>query len=54
VAAKARGVTFDRPKKVRLDQRELGREVVRDAKLISAVVRIFNVYPATICRVIEG
>jgi DNA invertase Pin-like site-specific DNA recombinase len=54
VAAKARGVTFGRPKKMRLDQQELARELVRDGKSISAVARTFNVHPATIYRVIEG
>jgi DNA invertase Pin-like site-specific DNA recombinase len=54
LAAKARGVTFGRPKKMRLDQQELARELVRDGKSISAVARTFNVHPATIYRVIEG
>ena len=54
VAAKARGVTFGRPKKMRLDQQELAKELVRDGKSISAVARTFNVHPATIYRVIEG
>ncbi len=53
-AAKARGVTFGRPKKMRLDQQELARELVKDGKSISAVARTFNVHPATIYRVIEG
>jgi len=54
VAAKARGVIFGRPKKLRLDQQELARELVRDGKSISAVARTFNVHPATIHRVIAG
>ena len=54
IAAKARGVAFGRPKKLRPDQRELARELVREGKSISAVARIFNVHPATIYRVIEG
>ena len=54
LAAKARGVTFGRPKKMRFDQQELARELVRDGKSISAVARTFNVHPATIYRVIEG
>jgi len=54
VAAKARGVTFGRPKKMRLDQQELARELAKDGKSISAVARTFNVHPATIYRVIEG
>jgi hypothetical protein len=51
---KARGVTFGRPKKMRPDQQELARELVRDGKSISAVARTFDVHPATIYRVIEG
>jgi hypothetical protein len=54
LAAKARGVTFGRPKKMRPDQQELARELVRDGKSISAVARTFDVHPATIYRVIEG
>jgi DNA invertase Pin-like site-specific DNA recombinase len=54
VAAKERGVIFGRPKKMRLDQQELARELVKDGKSISAVARTFNVHPATIYRVIEG
>ena len=54
MAAKARGVTFGRPKKMRLDQQELARELVRDGKSISAIARTFNVHPATIYRIIQG
>jgi DNA invertase Pin-like site-specific DNA recombinase len=54
LAAKARGVAFGRPKKMRPDQQELARELVRDGKSIGAVARTFNVHPATIYRVIEG
>lgn len=54
LAAKARGVTFGRPKKMRPDQQELARELVRHGKSISAVARTFNVHPATIHRVLEG
>jgi len=54
LAAKARGVTFGRPKKMRPDQQQLARELVRDGKSISTVARTFNVRPATIYRVIEG
>jgi hypothetical protein len=53
LAAKARGVAFGRPKKMRPDQQELARELVRDGKSISAVARTFNVHPATIHRVLE-
>jgi DNA invertase Pin-like site-specific DNA recombinase len=51
VAAKARGVAFGRPKKMRPDQQQLARELVRDGKSISAVARTFDVHPATIYRV---
>ncbi len=54
VAAKARGVAFGRPKKMRPDQQQVARELVRDGKSISAVARTFDVHPATIYRVIEG
>jgi hypothetical protein len=54
VAAKARGVAFGRPKKMRPDQQQLAKEPVRDGKSISAVARTFDVHPATIYRVIEG
>jgi transposase-like protein len=47
-------VTFGWPKKMRLDQQELARELVRGRKSISAVARDFNVHPATIYRVIDG
>lgn len=53
IAAKARGVTFGRPKKMRPDQQQVARELVRDGKSISAVARTFGVHPATIYRVIE-
>ncbi len=42
LAAKARGVAFGRPKKMRPDQQELARKLVRDGKSISAVARIFK------------
>ena len=55
MAAKARGAAFGRPKKLRPDQRELARELVRDGKSFSAAARTFNVHPSmTIYRVIEG
>jgi DNA invertase Pin-like site-specific DNA recombinase len=54
LAAKARGVAFGRPKKMRPDQHELARELVREGKSISSVARTFDVHPATIYRVIEG
>jgi DNA invertase Pin-like site-specific DNA recombinase len=54
LAAKARGVAFGRPRKMRPGQQELARELVREGKSISAVARTFDVHPATIYRVIEG
>jgi DNA invertase Pin-like site-specific DNA recombinase len=53
VAAKARGVSFGRPQKLRSDQKTLARELVRDGQSISAVARTFNVHPATIYRCLE-
>ncbi len=52
-AAKARGVAFGRPRKLRPEQQELVRELLREGKSISAVARTFNVHPATIYRCIE-
>ncbi len=54
ITAKARGVSFGRPRNMRLDQQGLARECVRDGKSIGGVARTFNVHPATIYRVIEG
>jgi DNA invertase Pin-like site-specific DNA recombinase len=52
-AAKARGVTFGRPSKMRPDQQELARQLLLEGKSVSAVARTFNVHPATIYRCIE-
>jgi DNA invertase Pin-like site-specific DNA recombinase len=52
-AAQARGVAFGRPPKLREDQKELARDLVKSGKSISAVARTFNVHPATIYRCIE-
>ena len=52
-AAKARGVAFGRPRKLRPEQQELVRELLREGKSISAVARTFNVHPATIYRCVE-
>lgn len=49
-AAQARGVTFGRPGKLKPDQKNLARELVKEGKSISAVARTFNVHPATIYR----
>ena len=53
LAAKARGVAFGRPKKMRPDRQELARELVRDGKS-KHLARTFNVHPATIHSVLEG
>ena len=50
--ARTRGVTFGGPK-LRPDQWELARELVRGGKSISAVATTFNVHPATIYRIID-
>jgi len=52
-AAQARGVVFGRPPKLREDQKELARDLVKSGKSISAVARTFNVHPATIYRCLE-
>ena len=52
-AAKARGVAFGRPKKMRPEQQELARQLLLEGKSVSAVARTFNVHPATIYRCIE-
>lgn len=54
VAAKARGVAFGRPPKMRPDQQALACELVRDGKSISEIARTFNVHPATIYRCLEA
>ncbi len=52
-AAVARGVAFGRPSKLQDDQKKLVLELVNTGKSISAVVRTFNVHPATIYRCIN-
>lgn len=52
-AAQARGVAFGRPAKLREDQKEIARDLVRNGQSISAVARTFNVHPATIYRCLE-
>ena len=52
-AAKARGVAFGRPSKLKNDQKKLVLELVNTGKSISAVARTFNVHPATIYRCIN-
>jgi len=53
-AAKARGVAFGRPRKMRPDQQEVARDLIRDGKSVSEVARTFSVHPATIYRCIEN
>ena len=52
-AAQARGVAFGRPGKLKSDQKNLARELVKEGQSISAVARTFNVHPATIYRCIN-
>jgi DNA invertase Pin-like site-specific DNA recombinase len=52
IAAKAHGVTFGRPRKMRVDPQDLARELVRDGKSISVVARTSNLHPTPIYLVI--
>ncbi|WP_375255044.1 recombinase family protein, partial [Yoonia sp.] len=52
-AALARGVPFGRPSKLRQDQKEVVRDLVKSGQSIAAVARTFNVHPATIYRCLE-
>ena len=52
-AALARGVPFGRPSKLRPDQKEVVRDLVKSGQSIAAVARTFNVHPATIYRCLE-
>ena len=49
-AAVKRGVTFGRPPRLRPDQQELARELLKQGRSVSEVARTFNVHPATIYR----
>ena len=49
-AAQARGVAFGRPSKLRADQKDIVRDLVKNGQSISTVARTFNVHPATIYR----
>lgn len=53
-AAKARGVAFGRPRKMRPDQQTLARELIKEGKSVSQVARTFNVHTATIYRCLEA
>lgn len=46
-AAQARGIAFGRPPKLRPDQKDVARDLVKDGQSIAAVARTFNVHPAT-------
>ena len=52
-AALARGVAFGRPSKLRSDQKNVVRDLVKNGQSIAAVARTFNVHPATIYRCLE-
>ena len=52
-AAQARGVAFGRPSKLREDQKEVARDLVKNGQSISAVARTFNVHPSTIYRCLD-
>lgn len=49
-AARARGVAFGRPSKLRPDQKNVVHDLVKNGQSIAAVARTFNVHPATIYR----
>ena len=51
--AMARGVAFGRPSKLREDQKDAVRDLVKDGRSISIVARTFNVHPATIYRCLD-
>ena len=53
-AAKRRGVTFGRPRKLRSDQKALVLALVQEGRSISEVARTFNVHPATIHRCLNA
>ena len=49
----ARGVAFGRPSKLREDQKDAVRDLVKNGRSISVVARTFNVHPATIYRCLD-
>ena len=51
--ALTRGVAFGRPSKLRPDQKDVVRDLVKSGQSIAAVARAFNVHPATIYRSLE-
>lgn len=52
-AAQARGVAFGRPSKLRTDQKDVVRDLIKSGQSIAAVARTFNVHPATIYRCLD-
>ncbi len=52
-AAQARGVAFGRPSKLKPDQKDVVRDLIKSGQSIAAVARTFNVHPATIYRCLE-
>ena len=52
-SAMARGIAFGRPSKLREDQKEVTRDLVKNGRSISAVARTFNVHPSTIYRCLD-
>lgn len=52
-AAQARGVAFGRPSKLKSDQKDVVRDLVKNGQSIAAVARTFNVHPATIYRCLD-
>ena len=52
-AAQMRGVAFGRPAKLRDDQKDVVRELVKNGQSIASVARTFNVHPATIYRCLD-
>jgi DNA invertase Pin-like site-specific DNA recombinase len=53
MAARSRGVTFGRPRKLRPDQQELILRLLEEGRSVSEVARTFAVHPATIYRCVE-
>ena len=47
-AAMARGIAFGRPSKLREDQKEVVRGLVKNGRSISAVAKTFNIHPSTV------
>lgn len=50
IAAKGRGVTFGRPRKLTPDQQGLALRLLEEGRSVSEVARTFAVHPATVYR----